>query len=149
MGEQDHALTLYELSLINAKFERKKPFKKFLIDLHADLRHCYEHKLSGYSEKTLRDLLQQPVQIDTSYCFPFSLDPDRIPLARLYEIDPLRYDRFKGFYEASLQKDKETRLKDKKSDESMMRTMSISIWAILFAIWSVYIGIFIRAVAFK
>ena len=148
MGELDHALTLYEMSLINAKFERKKPFKKFLTDLHADIEYCYEHKLSGYSGEALIDLLQQPVQIDTSYCFPFSLDPDRIPLARLYEINPLRHDRFKGFYETSLQKDKETRLKDKKSDESMMRTMSISIWAILFAIWSVYIVIFIRA-AFK
>lgn len=147
MGDLDRALTLYEMSLINAKFERKKPFRKFLRDLHADMKHCYEHKLSGYSEEVLSDLLRQPVQIDTSYRFPFSLDPDRLPLARLYEIDPLQHARFKEFYEASLRKDKETRLNDKRSDESMMRTMSISIWAILLAIWSVYTLVFIRAVA--
>ncbi|HWR73231.1 MAG TPA: hypothetical protein VN604_08675, partial [Nitrospirota bacterium] len=149
MGDLDRALTFYEMSLINAKFERKKPFKKFLRDLHADMKHCYEHKLNGYSNDARSDLLRQPVQIDPSYCFPFSLEPDRIPLARLYEIDPLRHVHFKDFYEASLKKDKEKRLKDKKSDESMMRTMSISIWAILLAIWSVYIVVFIRALAFK
>ncbi len=149
MGDMDHALMLYETSLINAKFERRKPFKKFMSDLHSDMMSCYEHKLKGYSEETLSALLQQPAQIDPSYCFPFSLAPDRIPLARLYEIDPGRYERFKAFYEASLKKDKETRLKDKKSDESIMRMMSISIWAILLAIGSVYTIAFIRALTFK
>ncbi len=148
-GDLERALTFYEMSLINAKFERKKPFRKFLSDLTADLKVCYEHKLKKHSEEELHNILQQPVSIDTSYCFPFSLDEDRIPLARLFEIDPETYDRFKSFYRTSLQKDKEVRLKDKKSDESTMRTMSFYIWTILMAIWSVYIALFIKAVAFK
>lgn len=147
LGDADRAVICYETSLINAKFERKKPFLTFLNDLNKKMLACYERKLQAYTDDTISNLLQRPLRIDTSFCFPFSLDQELIPFARLYEIAPERYERFKQFYQSARQKDAEVRLKDRQSDESTMRRLSVYIWVILFAIWSVYIIIFFRALS--
>lgn len=149
LGDSDRAIVCFETSLINVKFERKKPFLTFLDELNKSMLACYERKLQTYTGDTISNLLQRPPSIDTSFCFPFSLDQGLIPIARLYEIAPERYGRFKPFYRSAYQKDAEIRLKDRQSDESTMRRMGVYIWITLFAIWSVYIIVFFNALSHK
>jgi hypothetical protein len=149
LGDTDRAVIYYETSLINAKFERKKPFLTFLDDLNKNMLTCYERKLQTYTDDSISNLLRRPLRIDISFCFPFSLDQELIPIARLYEIAPARFERFKQFYQSARQKDAEVRMKDRQSDESTMKRLSVYIWVILFAIWSVYIIIFFKALSHK
>lgn len=148
-GDEDGALTFFEMSLVNERFERKKSFKKFLRGIQEDLRACYEHKLERYSEKAIDDLLRQPVQIDTRYRFPFSLDGKLVALARLYEIAPIPYERFRAFYDTSRKTDNEVRRNIRDTDETAIRTLGYSLWAVLFVIWSVYVVILIRVAALQ
>jgi tetratricopeptide (TPR) repeat protein len=136
LGNYRSALTYYETSLINSKFERTKPLRTFLRQINEDISLCYE-KVS----ETLPDreaLLDRDPEIDISFTFPYSLPLDAIPFARLYELAPRRYPRYEQFYTRARNKDAEIRRQTKTSDDSLMKRMSIYIWSILFVIWAVY-----------
>ncbi len=138
LGKYDKAVTCFETSLINSKFEKKKPFQSFLKPLNENMRVCYEKELENIDNETLAGLIQQEPEVDTSFRFPFSLKREGIILARLYELDPDRYGQFKGFYGHAKKIDSDMRRTDKRSDEFTMKKMSFYIWGILTAIWIAY-----------
>jgi tetratricopeptide (TPR) repeat protein len=106
LGDCTGALTCYETSLINRKFERRRPFRKFWQALRRQMTMCYEMRLNS----SIADLLEaQDVKVDISRIFPFSLDADRLPLARLYELDPDRHRQFKDFYVRAKERDSQLR----------------------------------------
>jgi hypothetical protein len=84
-------------------------------------------------------------EIDVSFRFPYSLLPDVIPVARLYELAPERYPHYKDYYQRAKERDTEIRRQSKTSDESAMKRTSIYVWSILAAIWAVYGVIVIKA----
>ncbi len=138
LGDFRRAATYYESSLINAKFEKKRPFRSFLHSVYADLLTCYEKELEGFSTEALKLILAGDPRINPDYRFPFSLTKDAFLLARLYELDPARYSHFHGFYRRAKECDTEIRRRDRKSDEAGMRRMGLYIWGALLAIWAVY-----------
>ncbi len=138
LGDYEKAAAYYESSVINAKFEKAKPFQAFLTNLNENLITCYEKRLEQMDPETINSVMKQAPHIDASFRFPFSLSKDIIFLARLYELAPERYNRFRAFYSRAKAKDTEIRHKDKKSDESTMRRMGIYVWGALLFIFSLY-----------
>lgn len=138
LGDHKAALTYYETSLINAKFEKKRAFRAFMRQLSENMIFCYERTVeeSGAGKRDL--LLSTAPEIDVSFRFPYSLQPDLIPFARLYELAPERYPRYKDYFQRAKEKDAEYRRLSKTSDESTMRKMSIYVWGIIVVIWTIY-----------
>lgn len=146
LGQFDQAITCYETSFVNAKFEKAKRFQAFLATLQEDLSACYEQELSSLGKQTIQNILDQDAAIDISYLFPFSLDKNAICIARLYELAPARFLQFEGFYHRSKKADLEIRrLAGKERDESRMRKATASIWLILGALWAAYSMIVVKA----
>ena len=137
LGNFKAALTCYETSLINSKFERKKALRHFKQMLAENLIICYEKTLEGSGVDRVSFLSRTP-EIDISFRFPYSLPQDIVPFARLYELAPERYPQYKDFYERSKEKDAEIRRLSKTSDESAMKRTSVYVWGILAAIWIIY-----------
>jgi tetratricopeptide (TPR) repeat protein len=144
LGNFKAALTCYETSLINSKFERKKALLHFKQILAENLIICYEKTLEGAGAERVSFLSRTP-EIDVSFRFPYSLPQDIVPFARLYELAPERYPQYKDFYERAKEKDTEIRRLSKTSDESAMKRTSIYVWSILAAIWFIYGFIVIKA----
>ena len=144
LGNFKAALTCYETSLINSKFERKKALRHFKQILAENLIICYEKTLEGAGVERVSFLSRTP-EIDLSFRFPYSLPQDIVPFARLYELAPERYQQYKDFYERAKEKDTEIRRLSKTSDESAMKRTSIYVWGILAAIWVIYVFIVIKA----
>jgi tetratricopeptide (TPR) repeat protein len=145
LGDHKTAITCYETSYINIKFEKKRVLGRFLREMEADLASCYERVLEAVPGEEQDRLLQNEPSIDVSFRFPFSLSPAQIPFARLYELEPDRHAGFRTFYEHARERDVEIRRRSKTADESTMKKMSIAVWSILFMIWAVYIVIFFDA----
>ncbi len=137
LGNFTAALACYETSLINSKFEKKSALKTFTQTITEDLIACYEHILTGSEVDRNRLLIQEP-EVDISYRFPFSLPPESIPLARLYELAPDRYAHYKDFYDRAQTKTSVMARTSKTADESTMKRASIYVWGILAAIWIIY-----------
>jgi len=144
LGNFKAALTCYETSLINSKFERKKALRDFKQMLAENLIVCYEKTLESAGVDRVSFLNRTP-EIDVSFRFPYSLTQDIVPFARLYELAPERYPQYKDFFERMKEKDAEIRRLSKTSDESAMRRTSIYVWGILAAIWVIYGLIVIKA----
>jgi tetratricopeptide (TPR) repeat protein len=144
LGNFKAALTCYETSLINSKFERKKTLRDFKQTLAENLVLCYEKTLEGAGADRVSFLSRAP-EIDVSFRFPYSLPQEIVPFARLYELAPDRYSQYKNFYERAKEKDAEIRRLSKTSDESAMKRTSIYVWGILAAIWVIYGLIVIKA----
>jgi tetratricopeptide (TPR) repeat protein len=144
LGNFKAALTCYETSLINSKFEKKKALRDFKQTLAENIITCHEKILEDAGGDRESFLARDP-EIDISFRFPYSLPPDNIPFARLYELAPERYPRYKDFYQRAKKKDAEIRQLSKTSDESAMKRTSIYVWSILAAIWAVYGLIVMRA----
>jgi len=146
LGDFKEALISYETSLINAKFEKKRAFRAFTQSLSERMIVCYEKILedSGNKDREAVVLGRDP-EIDVSFRFPYSLPPEAVPFARLYEIAPARYPRYQNYYQRLKEKDREIRRSSKTSDESTMRRISIYVWSILAAIWVSYGLIVIEA----
>ncbi len=138
LGNYEQAIACYETSLINAKFERKKPFQDFVSDMRQELAACYEHALNKISGPALRDIAGRDAEIDISYRFPFSLDEHLIPLARLYELAPDRFPQFRDFYVRSQSRDRELRRETTGADEAQMKKITFSVWVVLGALWAAY-----------
>lgn len=138
VGDFRKAARCFETSLINSPFEKKRPWKKFLLIINEHLFASYDKLLEKTSTDTLQQILTGKPRIDITYRFPFSLDGDEFTIARMYELSRERHDRFKEFYYRARAKDAELRRYAKKSDESSMRKMSFLIWGALFIIWAVY-----------
>jgi hypothetical protein len=88
--------------------------------------------------KERENRMKRQDEIDLSFRFPYSLPPDSIPFARLYELSPTQYSQYENFYNRSKQKDAELRKQTKTTDFSTMKRMSIYVWSILFLIWAIY-----------
>jgi len=138
LGDYTKALTCFEASFINAKFEKKQPFLDFSKKLSQNMRFCYEEEIKNTDIGTRDAILNQEAEIDISYRFPFSLTKVAIPFARLYELAPERYAQFRDFYERARQKDSEIRSKFKSTDESAVKRASFYIWGALIVIWIFY-----------
>lgn len=144
LGNFKAALTCYETSLINSKFERKKALLEFKQMFAENLIACYEKTLESADVDRISFLSRTP-EIDVSFRFPYSLPQGIVPFARLYELAPERYSQYKDFYERAKEKDAEIRRLSKTSDESAMKRTSIYVWSILAAIWGIYGLIVIKA----
>lgn len=144
LGNYEKAIRLYETSLINSKFEKKKPFQEFMKTLQKNMLCCYQKKLALIDQKTLRQMVTQEPDIDVYCRFPFSLREDTILIARLYELAPDQYHEFKDFYTRAQHKDARIRRSDRSSDETATKRMSIYIWGVLFVITIVYIVVLIN-----
>jgi tetratricopeptide (TPR) repeat protein len=144
LGNYEKAVQLYETSLINAKFEKKKPFQEFMKTLQMNMLISYEKKLELLDQKTLHQTVTQEPDIDMYYRFPFSLREDAILIARLYELAPDQHRQFRDFYTRAQLKDEGMRRSDRSSDEQATKRMSIYIWGILFVITVVYIVVLIN-----
>jgi tetratricopeptide (TPR) repeat protein len=137
LGDYQQAVTRFESCLVNGIFERKRPFQAFWSALRTGVIACYEKTLEQTGPETLKNPKRNP-DVDISFLFPFSLSQESIPVARLYELAPERYPQFGDFYAAARKKDIMMRRMDKRSDESTMKKLSISVWGSLVAIWIAY-----------
>lgn len=145
LGNYRAALIYYETSFINAKFEKKKAFRTFTASLAGDMIDCYAKILEELGGGERERLLSRETEIDTSFRFPYSLAPDVIPVARLYELAPDRYAGYGDFYRRARERDAGIRRQTKTTDESVMKRMSIYVWGILLTIWAIYGFIVVRA----
>ncbi len=146
LGQFEQAITCYETSCINKKFELKRDFRAFQQEMQRHLALCYEHQLAGTDDKTLQTELGLDFDIDTSFLFPFSLKANLLTAARLFELDPERYSRFSEFYLQAKSKDANLRRKAGKDlDETRMRRATFSIWTIFGLLWFIYSMIVIKA----
>jgi hypothetical protein len=145
LGDFKTAITFFETSLINAKFEKKKALHRFQRELAPELAFCYEQGILAMPAESRDRLLAGDPAIDVSFRFPFSLSPDLVPFARLYELAPERHQELRRFYEHARGLDLEVRRRSKTADESTMKKMSMAVWSILIMIWTVYIFIFFEA----
>ncbi len=144
LGNYEKAIPLYETSLINSKFEKKRPFQAFMKVLQKNMLFCYQKKLATIDQGTLHQLVTTDPVIDVYYRFPFSLREDTILIARLYELAPDQHEEFKDFYNRARQKDDEIRRNDRTSDERATKRMSLYIWGTLFVITVVYVLVLIN-----
>jgi tetratricopeptide (TPR) repeat protein len=149
LGDYRTALTCYETSFINAKFEKKQPFLDFSKKLFPNMRSCYEEEIKNTDSGTRESLLNQEAEIDISYRFPFSLTKDAMPFARLYELAPERYGQFKDFYEKARRQDSETRSMFLKTKGSTVKRASFYVWGILIVIWITYGFIVANTLVYK
>jgi len=138
LGDYKTALTCYETSLINSKFEKKKPFREFCRNLSPDMIFCYAKELENADPESQNALLSYEPKIDISFRFPFSLSKAAVPLARLYELAPEQYRQFEDFYRHARQKDEDMRHRDKEIRAGTVKRMSYYIWGMLLVIWVVY-----------
>ena len=138
MGDYSAAIMCFETGLINEKFERKRRSRPFLKSLKEQLLTCYEKELEKMPPRTVDGLLRKDPEIDLSFSFPFSLAPELVPIARLYELEPERYQRFKEFYTRARHKSSKIRRTGEKTDEAVMQTMSFYVWGIIVVLWLVY-----------
>jgi tetratricopeptide (TPR) repeat protein len=138
LGDYRTALTCYETSLINAKFEKKQPFLDFSRKFTPNMRSCYEQEIKNTDIGTRDALLNKDAELDISYRFPFSLSKAAIPFARLYELASEQYRQFQDFYERARKKDSEIRRMFKEIDVSTVKRVSFYVWGILFVIWIIY-----------
>lgn len=144
LGYFKAALTCFEASLINSKFEKKKAFRDFINTVTGNLIACYENALKDSGDETRDRIPGHDPEIDISFQFPYSLPPDVIPFARLYELDPERYAHYRDYYQCAKEKDSERRQWSKTTDDSTMKRTSLTVWGVLFIIWAAY-GIIVMA----
>jgi tetratricopeptide (TPR) repeat protein len=150
LGDCAGALLCYETSLINKKFERSRPFKKFWRALRLQMTTCYEMRLNIGDTGRIADLLNpEDIKIDISYIFPFSLDVDRMPLARLYELDPGRYRQFRDFYVRAKERDGRLRRLSQASDVSSVKRLGLLVGGTMALLWITYGIVVYRALFLK
>jgi tetratricopeptide (TPR) repeat protein len=146
LGHFEQAITCYETSCINKKFELRSSFRAFQQDMQRHLAFCYEHQLAGADNKALQTVLGQDIDIDASFLFPFSLKNNALTTARLFELDPERYSRFSEFYLRAKSQDANLRRKAGKDlEETRMKRATFSIWTIFGLLWIIYSMIMIKA----
>ena len=138
LGNIEKAVACFETSMINARFERSRPFESFVAAVQQDMLACYARELEKIDPSTRQDVLKRDIRLDPSYRFPFSLSKEAVPLARLYELDPHRYPQFRDFYLRAKAADVELRRTDKESGDSGMKKAGVYLWLIMGSLWAVY-----------
>jgi len=149
LGDFDRAVSGYEASLINETFEKRGPFRRFRRDLSGRMAFCYDTLLKKADPADIRQVLQEEPLIHTDYRFPFSLSPNGILIARAYELDPHRHARFREFYAAARNKDRQMRMTNPHSEERKLRLFGTIAWGSLIAIWIAYGLMAVRTVMLK
>jgi tetratricopeptide (TPR) repeat protein len=147
LGDIEKAIICFETSLINAKFERPKPFQDFVAAVRQDMLACYARVVEKSGPLTRQDVLVKDLPIDPSYRFPFSLDKEAIPFARLYELAPERYPQLGDFFLGAREKDAALRRAGKGADDTRMRKAVFTIWLILGSLWAVYALMAVRVLS--
>jgi tetratricopeptide (TPR) repeat protein len=141
-GDLNAAVRCYELSFLNANFEKTIPFRRFAAEVNADLVICYTGAREVMPQERIGLFLNGDPLISTGARFPFSLEPDAAVLARLFELAPKQHADYRHAYLRAKRRDSEARTREKRSDTAMMERFSVSIWAILIVIWALY-GLFV------
>ncbi len=137
-GNFSQAITCLETVRINERFEHSGPFRAFLHNLAPLLVSCYEQQVAASGLKDVSALVGgRPVR-DVTCRFPFSLAPEAIAYARLYELAPQRYHQYRKFYENARDIDSVLRSSGSRTDEMTMRKTSIVVWSVIAAVWIVY-----------
>mgnify|MGYP005842023829 CR=1 FL=1 len=134
LGDWRRAAESYETSVINSRFEKKRPFSHFCKTMTPLLIACYER----LAEEQDPEATAQDIDIDISYMFPFSMPSHLIPPARLYELDPTRFRLFEGTYIRAREKDLALRRGHLASIERTSKAVGIAIWVALTALWVLY-----------
>jgi tetratricopeptide (TPR) repeat protein len=135
LGNFKTALTCFESSFINSKYENKKAFRAFTKTFRDALIACYEEVLKNHGDEARGRVPDSDLEIDSSFQFPWSLPPDVIPHARLHELDPERYASYRDFYHRAEEKDSSRRMAD---EDSVMKRTSVYVWSILCIIGAAY-----------
>jgi tetratricopeptide (TPR) repeat protein len=141
-GDLNAAVRCYELSFLNANFEKALPLRRFSSDVNAALIDCYTRIRDAMPRERIEHFLNGDPDISTGARFPYSLEQDASVLARLFELDPAQHAGYRMAYLRARQRDNEARTREKRSDAAMMRRFSVSIWATLMVIWALY-GLFV------
>lgn len=147
LQEFDRAVTCFETCFIHEKFEKRRPFKAFKLSIQQHLSSCYDKLVQRTPPEALEKVVTNTPSINISYQFPFSLSPDGILVARLYELSPDRHERFKAFYMNARTRDAELRKQDMRSDEGSLKTLSAVIWGVIGALWLFY-GVMVARMLF-
>lgn len=147
LQEFDRAVTCFETCFIHAKFEKRRPFKAFTLSVQQHLSACYEKLIDRTAPEAMEKVVSNIPSINISYQFPFSLSPDGILIARLYELSPDRHEHFKAFYMNAHARDAELRKQDKRSDEGSLKALSAVVWGVIGALWLFY-GIMVARMLF-
>ncbi|OGW40476.1 MAG: hypothetical protein A2010_05925 [Nitrospirae bacterium GWD2_57_9] len=147
LDQHEPAITCFETSLVNEKFERKKPFRIFLQEMRDHVAFSYGQELKKLDPRTISGILgQQDLVIDTSFKFPFSLSSHAVLIARLYELSPDRFPQFKEFYRLARSTDTALRRRAGKDfDETTMKRATVSIWVIFVILWIIYSAVVVKA----
>ncbi len=145
LGNTEKAISCYEASFINSKFERSKPFAAFAADVREDLITCYTESLENMDERTGLGVMDQDFRIDTSCRFPFSLTKDSVAPARLYELAPERYPHLRYFAVRAAEQDATLRRSDKRSDDSRMQKTRVYILLAFGSLWAAYCLLVVKA----
>ncbi len=148
-GNISRAITCLETACINERFERSAPFRAFLQDLQAVLASCYEWQIKTTGRDDVSPLLNLEPITDSTCRFPFSLAPEIIPYARLYELAPQRYQQYRQFYYRAKKMDAVLRSAGSKADEATMQKISIIVWTVIATIWIVYGFVAIRTLMYS
>lgn len=147
LGDYERAATAFESSLVNSRFEKKRALKRFCARLKPALVECYRNLIKD--TERLHSLANRTPDINTEFIFPFSLDPDLIPAARLYELAPEQFESFKELYERGKEKDRALRGLSVLEGEKVMRRIRIAAWSMITVLWSAYGYIAVRAILKK
>ena len=147
LKEFDQAVTCFDTCFIHAKFEKRRPFRAFKQSVQQHLAACYETLIDKTAPDAMAKVVSSVPSINISYQFPFSLSPDAILIARLYEISPERHGPFKAFYENARARDADLRKQDKRSDEGSLKALSAVVWGVIGALWMFY-GVMVARMIF-
>ncbi len=147
LGEFEQAVTCFETALINEQFEDPASFQKVQSNIRADIIACYAALVQKINPDTLSLQSYYPIEIDSTFRFPFSLPRDLVPLARLYELAPEHYAHYAEFYQRAWKTHEELRRADKDLDidGSRMHKATRSIWTLLGVLWTIYTIIVFKA----
>ncbi len=143
-GDISRAISCFETAYINEEFEKPTVFRPFARDLASRLVSCYERQVDASAIQRITSLPAGNPAIDSTYRFPFSLEPALIPFARLYELAPQRYGHLRTFYENAKHQDSIQRRAGSRTDDPSMRKISIGVWSVIAVIWIVYGIVVIR-----
>jgi len=137
-GNFSQAITSLETARINERFERSGPFHTFLHNFAPLLISCYEQQIAASGPKDVNAIVGSRPVLDVTCRFPFSLAPEAIAYARLYELAPQRYQQYRHFYESARKIDSVLRSSGSRTDEMTMHKTSIVVWSVIALVWIVY-----------
>jgi hypothetical protein len=149
LGRWDKAAVCFETSFINERFERPSSFPAFVREVEPELVEAYARLLDHADPNSLQTLITGDPIIDTAFRFPYSLDPEALAQARLYELAPGRYHRFRDFHARVRGLDLELRKSERKPDEAGLRKAGLIVALALGALLGLYALVGLKALLLR